>query len=323
MSSGSAACPPARLTRSPCPRNPRRCPRGPGPGSGTGAGRMGVLHVDGPLFPHSRGDRSRSPAHRRARHAGDARARRGAARAAGRAPGPGAHLPGAAGAHVRAASARVLHAGVQLRRDVPRHPGARPQRRRRALPGRHRPQAADRALRVRGHVHVLRDHRALVGAGGGHARGRTHRAAARDRSASPLRRACRVDRGDPLRGRDDLVRAAGRPGGELRGVHAAVDDGGDPVRTTRARVPGRRRDRGGDPGQADRRGDAAPRRLPDRGEPWEARRRRGLRRLHHPDRAGRAGDGPVAAPLLDGARQRLVRRHEDDVDGRAHDCSCS
>ena len=40
--------------------------------------------------------------------------------------------------------------------------------------------------------------------------------------------------------------------------------------------------------------------------------------LHHPDRAGRARDGTGPAPVLDRARQRLVRRHEDDVDRRAH-----
>ena len=50
----------------------------------------------------------------------------------------------------------------------------------------------------------------------------------------------------------------------------------------------------------------------------EARHRRSVRRLHHPDRAGRARHGSRAAPLLDRARQRLLRRHEDDDHGRAH-----
>ena len=45
--------------------------------------------------------------------------------------------------------------------------------------------------------------------------------------------------GDPVRRRDGVVRAAGRPGRELRGVHAAVDDRGDPVRATRTRLPRR------------------------------------------------------------------------------------
>ena len=85
-------------------------------------------------------------------------------------------------------------AGLQLRRDVPRHPGPGDQRGRRALRGRHRPQAAARAVRLRGHVRVLRHHRAVVGAGGGDARGRAHRAAARDRGSPPLRRARWMDR---------------------------------------------------------------------------------------------------------------------------------
>ena len=44
-----------------------------------------------------------------------------------------------------------------------------------------------------------------------------------------------LDRRDPVRRRDDHVHAAGWAGCELRGVHAAVDDGGDPVRTRRGR----------------------------------------------------------------------------------------
>ena len=46
----------------------------------------------------------------------------------------------------------------------------------------------------------------------------------------------RLDRRDPVRVRDGRVRAAGRPGRQLRGVHAAVDDGGDPVRAPRQRA---------------------------------------------------------------------------------------
>ena len=52
-------------------------------------------------------------------------------------------------------------------------------------------------------------------------------------------RARGMDRWDPVRRRDGLVRAPGRPGRQLRGVHAAVDDGGDPVRTPRAGLPRR------------------------------------------------------------------------------------
>ena len=100
-----------------------------------------------------------------------------------------------------------------------------------ALRGGDRPEAADRALRVRGDVRVLRDHRAVVGTHRGDARGRAHRAAPRDRGSTALRRARRMDRRDPVRRRDGVVRAPGRPGRQLRGVHAAVDDGGDPLRT--------------------------------------------------------------------------------------------
>ena len=126
-----------------------------------------------------------------------------------------------------------------------------------------------------------------------------------------------MDRGDPVRGGDDHVHAAGRSGRELRGVHAAVDDGSDPLRAPRARLPRGGGDRRGHTRQADRRGHVVARRLPHRSQAREARHRRGVRRLHHPDRAGRARHGPVAAPLLDGSGQRLVRRHEDDDHGRA------
>ncbi len=137
----------------------------------------------------------------------------------------------------------VLHAGVQLRRDVPRHPGARAQRGRPALPGCDRPQAADRALRVRGHVLLLRDHRAVVGAHRRHARGRTHRVVARHRSSETLRRARGMDRGSDVRRRHGVVRATRRTGGELRGVHAADDDGRRPLRAARTGFPRRGRDR--------------------------------------------------------------------------------
>ena len=96
--------------------------------------------------------------------------------------------------HLRAAPARVLRAGLQLRRDVRRDPGARDRTRRRALRGRHRPQAAARPLHLRGNVLVLRDLRAVVGAGGRDARRRAHRAPARRRSAPSIRIARGMDR---------------------------------------------------------------------------------------------------------------------------------
>ncbi len=98
----------------PCRGNRWRSAARPGPPRGTGPGTMEVLHADGPLLPRARGDRSRTPARRNAQRVGA----HGPAR-------PGPSLPGAARAHLRAAPARVLRAGVQLRRDVPRHPGAR------------------------------------------------------------------------------------------------------------------------------------------------------------------------------------------------------
>ena len=81
----------------------------------------------------------------------------------------------------------------------------------------------------------------------------------------------------------------------------------------------RRRDRRRDVGQTDGRGHAPSGPLPPRARAREAGSRRGLPRLHHPDRAGRVGRRPGATPLLDGAGQRVLRRHEDDVDRRAHD----
>ncbi len=232
------------------------------------AGRMVVLDADGAHDPPSRGLRPRSRARRRACRAGAL----GSSRAV-------PDLPGAAGAHVRAAPARVLHAGLQLRRDVPRHPGARAQGRRPALRGGDRPQAAHRALRVRGHVRVLRDQRAVVGAHRRDAGGRAHRAAPRDRGPAPLRRACRMDRRNPVRRRDGVLRATGRPGRELRSVHAPVDDRGDSVRATWARLPRGRRDRGSNPGQADGRGDAPPGALPHRAVTREEGCRRGRARV--------------------------------------------
>ena len=91
-------------------------------------------------------------------------------------------VPRTARVDVRVADAGVLHAGVRLRRDLPRHAGARAQRRRPALRGGDRPQAADRALRVHGDLHVLRDQRALVRPRRRHARGRADR-----RCCSPSR----------------------------------------------------------------------------------------------------------------------------------------
>ena len=130
-------------------------------------------------------------------------------------------------------------------------------------------------------------------------------------------RARGVDRGDPVRGGDDHLHATRRSGRELRGVHAAVDDGGDPVRAARTRFPRRAlRSRW----RRWRSRPARPRCCPSSTssrQRGEARHRRGVRRLHHPDRAGRARHGPVATSLLDRAGQRLLRRHEDDDHGRA------
>ncbi len=96
-------------------------------------------------------------------------------------------------------------------------------------------------VRVRGDVLVLRDHRAVVGARGRDARGRAHRTAARGRGAPAIRHARGLDRRRAVRVRDGRVRAPRRPGRELRSVHAAVDDGGDPVRAPRARASPRAR----------------------------------------------------------------------------------
>ena len=199
---------------------------------------------------------------------------------------------------------------------------------RRALRGRHRPQAAARAVHLRGDVRVLRHHRAVVGARGRDARGRAHRAAARDRGAAALRR----------------PRAAGSPASSScsRSVAFAPQDGQAanfemfmlPSMTAAIllarRGPRRRRGRRGrarDARQADRRGHAAARSLylAAAARPREARRRRGRLGFAVPIAlvalARRAGP----APLLDRARQRLVRRREDELsalvlrDVRRHD----
>ena len=183
-------------------------------------------------------------------------------------------VPDPARDHVRAAPARVLRAGLQLRRDVRRDPGARDRTGRRALRGRHRPQAAARPVHLRGDVRVLRDLRAVVGAGGRDARRRAHRAPARGRGAPSIRIARGMDRRRALRARDGCLRATRRAGRELRGVHAAVDDGGDPVRATRARCRRGRRDRARDAREANGRGHAAPRPVPAGTRTREARSRR-------------------------------------------------
>ena len=217
-------------------------PRGPTPEPVPAArSRSGELNGQNGWFSHAHGADHPSPRGARPRSRSRRRARCAGAVEASRAHPP---VPGAARADVRAADARVLHAGVQLRRDLPRHAGPRPQRRRPALRGRDRPQAADRAVRVRGDLHLLRDHRALVGPRRRHARGRADRVAARHRGPATLRLARGLDRGRDVRRGHGAVRAAGRSGGELRGVHAAVDDGGDPVRASRARLPRGRGDRG-------------------------------------------------------------------------------
>ena len=81
---------------------------------------------------------------------------------------------------------------------------------------------------------VLGTERALVRARRRDARGRAHRAAARARGPAPVRRARRVGRRAALRLRVGRVRAAGRAGRELRGLHAAGDDRGGPARRARA-----------------------------------------------------------------------------------------
>ena len=72
-------------------------------------------------------------------------------------------------------------------------------------------------------------------AGGRDVRGRDHRAAARGGGPPAVRRTGRVVGGAAVRRRVGRVRAPGRAGGELRGVHAAGDDRGGAAR--RARSP--------------------------------------------------------------------------------------
>ena len=149
------------------------------------------------------GQNERPDGHRRRRP----RARTGTGTASGRArparlaravgiagQGPRQGLPGAAGAHLRAAPPGVVRAGVQLRRDVPRHPGQGDRGRRAALRGRRRPEAAARPLRVRRDVRVLRHDRAVVGADRRDGRGGAHRAPALRRGPAALRHARGMDR---------------------------------------------------------------------------------------------------------------------------------
>ena len=221
--------------------------------------------------------------------------------------------------HVRAAAARVLRAGLQLRRDVRRDPGARDRAGRRALRGRHRPQAAARAVHLRGDVRVLRDLRAVVGAGGRDARRRAHRAPARGRGAPSIRHA----------------RAAGSPGVlfVLAMVAFAPQDGqaanfevfmlpsmtaailfARRGRGVAAGVGGRARDAR----EADRRGHAAPRAVPARPRARaSAASREVALGFSVADRGRRPRRRPEPAPLLGGARQRLVPRREQRV-GAGH-----
>ena len=187
--------------------------------------------------------------------------------------------------HLRAPAPRVLRAGVQLRRDVRRDAGPRDPAGRRALRGRHRPQAAARArTSTRPRSRSSTPPRCGRCASSRCSRSRSPRCCSRSKRAVDTD-ARRVDRRAALRARDGGVRAARRAGGELRGVHAAVDDGGDPVRATRARRRRGRRRRAGHAREADRRGHVACRSLYllARGA-REARSRRGRARVHGADR---------------------------------------
>ena len=222
-------------------------------------------------------------------------------------------VPGPARAHVRAALARVLRAGVQLRRDVPRHPGPR-DRTRAASSTRRRPTASRRSCRTSTRPRSRSSAPPRCGRCGSWrcSRSRSPRCCSRSRRAAATATRAGWIAGDPVRARDGRVRAAGRAGRELRGVHAAVDDGGDPVRAPRARRRRGRRDRARDAREADRRGHVAPGALPARARAREARGRRGARSASAiPTALVALAVGPAPAPLLDGARQRLVRRHED------------
>ena len=230
-----------------------------------------------------------------------------------------ADVPRAARDHVRAAVAGALRPRLQLRRDLRRHPGPGHPAGRRALRGRHRSQAATRAVRVRRDVLVLRDDGTVVGARRRHARRGAHRVVARDRGPPPLRRARRLDRRDPVRVGDGRVRATGRAGRELRGLHVAVDGGGDPPRATRARRGRGRGSRGRHVGEADRSGDADPRAVSPRPRARAPRRRGGGRGLRGAARSGSARRRPGTAHLLGGARQRLVPQRQQRVGDRRRD----
>ena len=122
------------------------------------------------------------------------------------------------------ATPRVLRRRLQLRRDVPRDPGPGHPRGRQPLRGGGRPQAAARALRLRGafelfgttelwSVRVLAMLAAALTA-------LLLAIEARRRYGS----GARVGRRDPVRRVDDRVRAPGRAGRELRDLHAPGDD---------------------------------------------------------------------------------------------------
>ena len=119
--------------------------------------------------------------------------------------------------------------------------------------------------------------------------------------------------GDAVRGGDGHVHAARRAGRELRGVHAAVDDGGHPVRDA---------DAGAARGGGDRRSPrspsrpARPRCCPSSTCSRRERGKRGVAEVVRRVHASRSRSvallvGSAPALLLDGARQRLVRRRED------------
>ena len=203
----------------------------------------------------------------------------------------------------------VLRRRLQLRRDVPRDPGPGHRRRRRPLPGGGRPQAAARAVHLRGDVRGHRHHRAVVGAGAGDARGRAHRVAARARGATTLRHRRRVWIAGVLMVLAlGGVRAPGRSGGELRDLHAAERWS----RRCSSRVAARVR-RPAPPSRSPRSPSRpAPRRCSRSCTSlWKRRGRAGsprLGRVHSSRRARRAAGRPGRVVVLDRARQRLVRR---------------
>ena len=141
----------------------------------------------------------------------------------------------------RAAAPGVLRRRLQLRRDVPRDPGPGHQPRRQPLRAGRRPQAAARPLHLRGVVRSLRHDRAVVRARRRHAGGRAHRLLLALEARRRYGRRGGVARRDPVRRLDGRVRATGRSGRELRGVHAARDGRGGGPRAARqgawARAP--------------------------------------------------------------------------------------